>query len=237
LWSLTYHSKKSQPQYCAVAKQQQRVILVVAKVRLKKYGSFHTAEGNKTLSVILIQLRAHLPMNDKIMIKKYSNRRLYDMDQKGYITLEELRDKIRNGYEVQVIDSKTGEDLTQSILIQIILETEKQQTDYLFNSEFLHQLIQYREDSMTEFFQKYLPNILRSYIHWQQEAQNQFLHWASFSWNTNQYSRDFFNFWGGSRPPQTYAPFPNGASQEELEGLKQKVEELETQLKKSRNPD
>lgn len=200
-------------------------------------------------------------IKDKVIIKKYSNRRLYDMELKRYITLEELRDRIREGVQVQVVDSKTGEDLTEVVLIQLILETQKGQFNGLFTSEVLHQLIQYRDQSMTEFFQRYLPNILTSYIEWQQEAQNHFMHWAKLGWSANQYSRDFFmpgwnNMWGwggGGGPSRERGPQErpggespvnpaysepnfsgaNGASSE-LEFLKKKVIELESRLKNSK---
>ena len=57
------------------------------------------------------------------VVKKYSNRRLYDTGDSRYITLEELAEKVRAGAEVRVIDAKTDEDLTQSTLAQIILES------------------------------------------------------------------------------------------------------------------
>ena len=56
------------------------------------------------------------------VVKKYSNRRLYDTDESRYITLEELTEKIRAGADVRVVDAKTNEDLTQATLTQIILE-------------------------------------------------------------------------------------------------------------------
>lgn len=189
-------------------------------------------------------------MKEKIIIKKYSNRRLYDMELKRYITLDELKDRIQGGLEVQVLDSKTGEDLTQAVLIQLILETQKSQFNGLFTSELLHQLIQYREQSLTEFFQKYLPNIMSSYIEWQQEAQNHFLHWAKLGWSANQYSREFFmpsswNFWGAGKTgagqsaqapingDETPSEAGNPSSDSEIAFLKQRITELESRLKNS----
>jgi polyhydroxyalkanoate synthesis repressor PhaR len=57
-----------------------------------------------------------------MLVKKYSNRRLYDTESSQYITLEELAGKIRAGSDAQVVDAKTGQDLTQATLTQIILE-------------------------------------------------------------------------------------------------------------------
>ena len=59
-----------------------------------------------------------------IVIKKYSNRRLYDSAKKKYITLEHISDLIKSGKEIQVIDTQTKEDITKLILIQTILENE-----------------------------------------------------------------------------------------------------------------
>jgi polyhydroxyalkanoate synthesis repressor PhaR len=150
------------------------------------------------------------PPHPKIRIKKYSNRRLYDMGAKDYITLDELQEKIKQGAEVEVFDSKTGEDLTQVVLIQMILESQKHETGGLFTTEILHKMIQYREKSLSEFFQKYLPNILQSYVDWQQEAQNHFLHWAQMGWNAAPYNQDWM-----TKPLPTLMPgvvpgFPTG---------------------------
>jgi len=57
-----------------------------------------------------------------MIVKKYGNRRLYDTSDSRYITLENLADKVRQGAEVQVVDAKTGEDLTAPTLTQILIE-------------------------------------------------------------------------------------------------------------------
>lgn len=63
-----------------------------------------------------------LPMR---MIKRYSNRKLYDTTQSSYVTLEEIAEMVRNGDEVTIIDNKSGEDLTRVTLAQILFEEEK----------------------------------------------------------------------------------------------------------------
>ncbi|MEC7165155.1 MAG: polyhydroxyalkanoate synthesis regulator DNA-binding domain-containing protein, partial [SAR324 cluster bacterium] len=73
-----------------------------------------------------------------ITIKKYSNRRLYDMAHSRYLTIEELGELIQQGFDVQVVDSKTKEDITQAILTQIVMERDG---IYLFSTSFLHQVI------------------------------------------------------------------------------------------------
>ncbi len=181
-------------------------------------------------------------MKDKIQIKKYGNRRLYDMVHKCYITLDELKSLIQEGHEVEVVDSKTGDDLTQSVLIQLILEDQKENSKRLFSSEILHQILQSQDQSIAEFFQDYLPNILKSYINWQEEAQNQFMHWAKLGWSANPYTRDFLmpglNLWNSPGRPQQERPAPESINPSEetvseIEALKQKIEALENRLNKS----
>ena len=62
---------------------------------------------------------------DAVLIKRYGNRRLYNTETSTYVNYQDLTEIIRAGHDIQVIDSKTGEDVTKSILIQVILEEEK----------------------------------------------------------------------------------------------------------------
>lgn len=66
-----------------------------------------------------------------LVIKRYPNRKLYDTEAKGYITLEQIAQLIRDGQEIQVIDNVTGEDLTAVVLTQIILEQEKKRAGFV----------------------------------------------------------------------------------------------------------
>ena len=107
---------------------------------------------------------AKLPLKDKInkiIIKKYSNRRLYDVTHSQYLTLDELVDLIKGGYDVQVVDSKTKNDITQMVLTQIFID---QSGPYLFSASFLHQVIRNREGILGEFFTDLVPKILDSYL-------------------------------------------------------------------------
>ena len=94
-----------------------------------------------------------------ITIKKYSNRRLYDMAHSRYLTIEELGELIQQGFDVQVVDSKTKEDITQAILTQIVMERDG---IYLFSTSFLHQVIRNREGILGEFFTDFVPKMLDS---------------------------------------------------------------------------
>ncbi|MDQ3077387.1 MAG: polyhydroxyalkanoate synthesis repressor PhaR [Pseudomonadota bacterium] len=78
--------------------------------------------------------------SDKVTIKKYANRRLYDTDSSSYITLDKLAAMIREGRDFEVIDAKSGEDITHQILTQIIVDEEARGTTML-PVNFLRQLI------------------------------------------------------------------------------------------------
>src|SRR2546430_9498964 len=78
------------------------------------------------------------------VIKRYSNRKLYDTQESRYVTLEEIEEMIRAGKEISVVDASSGEDLTSVTLAQIILENERNRRAAL-PSAFLHQLIKHGE--------------------------------------------------------------------------------------------
>lgn len=68
---------------------------------------------------------------DTILIRRYPNRRFYDTSRSGHVTLEEIRDMVAEGYTIQVEDSKTGEDITTRVLLQVIMEFEAPKLDIL----------------------------------------------------------------------------------------------------------
>lgn len=103
-----------------------------------------------------------------VVIKKYSNRRLYDTDESRYITLDELTDKIRTGTDVRVVDAKSGDDLTQATLTQVILETSAAK---LLPVPVLMRLIRMKDDALAEFFGQYVAITLDMYLQAKQGAQ------------------------------------------------------------------
>lgn len=68
---------------------------------------------------------------DTILIRRYPNRRFYDTSRSGHVTLEEIRDMVAEGYTIQVEDSKTGEDITTKVLLQVIMEFDAPKLDIL----------------------------------------------------------------------------------------------------------
>lgn len=104
-----------------------------------------------------------------ITVKKYGNRRLYDTADSCYITLEELAEKIRKGADAKVVDAKTGLDLTQATLTQIIIESRG--AAKLLPVPFLLQLIRMREDALAEFMGRWMSWALAVYTQARQGAR------------------------------------------------------------------
>ena len=94
------------------------------------------------------------------VIKKYPNRRLYDTEISSYITLEEVRQLVIDGEDFEVRDAKSGEDLTRSVLLQIIAEHE-QTGQPMFTTQLLSQIIRFYGDSMQGFMGSYLVDVER----------------------------------------------------------------------------
>src|SRR5262244_3970192 len=111
------------------------------------------------------------------VIKRYSNRKLYDTQESRYVTLEEIEEMIRAGKEIAVVDAASGEDLTSVTLAQIILENERNHRATL-PTAFLHQLIKHGE-AWQEFVQRSLKSSLDGIITSQREADRVLREWAS----------------------------------------------------------
>jgi len=106
------------------------------------------------------------------VIKKYPNRRLYDTRTSAYITLADVKDLVLKHENFQVVDAKTAEDLTRSILLQIILEEEAAGA-HMFSSEVLAQMIRFFGNAMQGVMGKYLENNLKAFSEMQEQFQDQ----------------------------------------------------------------
>lgn len=101
-----------------------------------------------------------------ILIKKYPNRRLYDTQTSAYITLAEIKQMVVRSEQVKVVDAKTGEDLTRSILLQIILEAEAAGTP-MFSEAVLAHLIRLYGQTMQGLMGPWLEQQLKWMAEWQ----------------------------------------------------------------------
>ena len=108
-----------------------------------------------------------------LVIKRYGNRRLYNTETKTYVNYSDLTKIVRDGSDIQVIDSTSGEDVTKAVLIQLILEEEKNKKTIL-PTEFLFQLLRSREESMQDFIKNHLAASFNAYLKTKEEFDNRF---------------------------------------------------------------
>lgn len=128
-----------------------------------------------------------------IVIKKYANRRLYDTGRSSYVTLDDLCQMVKEGYDFVVYDAKSGEDLTRSVLTQIIVEQEGKGEQNLLPTNFLRQLIGFYGDNVGQLVPNYLEQTL-----------------STFTQNQEQFKEQLNKSFGGMFP----ANFPTNAFEE-----------------------
>jgi polyhydroxyalkanoate synthesis repressor PhaR len=131
-----------------------------------------------------------------VIIKKYANRRLYNTDTSTYVTLEDLAEMVRGERDFVVYDAKSGEDLTHSVLTQIIVEQESRGTN-LLPIGFLRQLIRFYGDSMQKLVPSYLEFSLDSLTRQQEQYRRRFAHvfgTAAFDAMQEQVRKNFATF-------------------------------------------
>jgi polyhydroxyalkanoate synthesis repressor PhaR len=130
------------------------------------------------------------------LIKKYPNRRLYDTRTSSYITVMDIKELVLKQEEFQVVDAKSGEDLTRSILLQIILEEEAGGSP-MFSSDALAQMIRFYGNAMQGMMGKYLETNVKAFTDMQAKLQEQArtLYGDSAASNSELWSQ-FMNFKG-----------------------------------------
>lgn len=124
-------------------------------------------------------------MPKAIVLKKYANRRLYDTQKSQYVTLGEVAQRIREGDRVAIHDAKTKEDVTAFILTQILLEEAKSK-NVLLPAPLLHTIIQYGDNVLLEFFEKYLQQAIQSYLTYRRTFDAQFEKWLEMGMGLSQ---------------------------------------------------
>jgi polyhydroxyalkanoate synthesis repressor PhaR len=164
-----------------------------------------------------------------MLVKKYSNRRLYDTEDSRYITLDELAEKVKGGADVRIVDASSGADLTQATLTQIILEGP---AGHLLPVPLLLQLIRLGDDALAEFFGRYVGFALEMYLaakYGMQQAMPFFPFGGMGIGGGNPWMRPF----SGS-PPSPAPPREPEPPREDVAQLRRELEELKRDLKKSR---
>src|ERR1022692_566875 len=111
---------------------------------------------------------------EPVTIKKYANRRLYNTGTSTYVTLEDLAVMVKEGEDFVVFDAKTGDEITRSVLTQIIFEQENKGQN-LLPITFLRQLIRFYGDSIQNLIPTYLDFSINSLVHEQEKLRTQML--------------------------------------------------------------
>ncbi len=143
---------------------------------------------------------------EKVVLKKYPNRRLYNTNHSKYVTLQEVADLIRAGLTVEVIDVKSEKDVTSLILTQITLE-EAKHNNCLLPAPLLHTIIKYGDNLLVDFFEKYLQQSIKNFISYKTLTTAQYEKWLELTENmsgltnksldgTQLYQELFGNFFG-----------------------------------------
>lgn len=180
---------------------------------------------------------------EKVVIKKYENRRLYDTTHSKYVNLDEVAQMVRQGADLQVVDAKSGEDLTRTILTQIIVDESRGDQSGL-PIDLLRQIILSTDQARHQFLEWYLKAAIDAYQKMQERVRefpglmNPFdpatnPMWNLFRGGAAPGSAPLFG-WPLAAPQQTpaaapaTAPAPGGTP--EVEDLKRRLEELEKQI-------
>lgn len=183
--------------------------------------------------------------DDKVaVVKKYANRRLYNTATSSYVTLDDLSKMVRLGQEFVVYDAKTGEDLTRSVLTQIILEEDSKGRNLLPIS-FLRQLISFYDDNLRAFLPRYLELSMENFARNQEQIRRYiegtfgpffpvgpFEDMAKQNMALFQRAANMFNPLPGAEPPPSghERPAQAGETATEIKELNDKIDALERQL-------
>src|SRR5580765_2708356 len=134
-----------------------------------------------------------------LLIRKYPNRRYYDSTHSRHVTLEEIYALIRDGYEVQVTDSKTEQDITHKVLAQIIIELDELKLG-VFPIPMLHRLLRANRDIVGDFIGKYFNQPLTAFLDSQRNMEQRFRQAMGFQHPTPTMADWAKMMWGPLNP-------------------------------------
>jgi len=177
---------------------------------------------------------------EPVTIKKYANRRLYNTGTSTYVTLEDLAAMVKSGEDFVVYDAKSSEDITRSVLAQIIFEQENKEGQSLLPITFLRQLIRFYGDSMQMLVPRYLEASIDSLTREQgkfREQMAQAFGGVGFGAMGDQVRRNMEMF---EKTFAMFAPFARGEktagdkarSGDDIDELKRQVDEMQKRIDK-----
>ncbi|PIT05726.1 polyhydroxyalkanoate synthesis repressor PhaR [Bradyrhizobium nitroreducens] len=185
-------------------------------------------------------------------IKKYANRRLYNTGTSTYVTLEDLAAMVKDGEDFLVYDAKTGDDITRSVLAQIIFEQENKAGQNLLPTTFLRQLIRFYGDSMQMVVPKYLEQSIATLTQEQEKFRKQIANTLSgtpFAPLEEQVRRNMelfqqtFSMFKPFAPPRpaTAEPEPDANAEtpkdSNIDDLRQQMKEMQDRLERMSKKD
>jgi len=162
----------------------------------------------------------------EVLIRKYSDRRLYDTGASRYVKLEDIARMVRDGINVRVVDARSGKDLTHVILTQVIVEDARER-EIALPLQLLTQLVRASDKATHDFLTWYLNSTLDLYKKAQDTVQTRLSHAKNVVTSPLEFVRNLLS--GQSWPP------PAGNSGE-VEQLRRRVEELQARLEKESQP-
>ena len=178
---------------------------------------------------------------EPVTIKKYANRRLYNTGTSTYVTLEDLAAMVKSGEDFVVYDAKTGEDITRSVLAQIIFEQENKEGQSLLPITFLRQLIRFYGDSMQMLVPRYLEQSIDTFTREQGKFREQMAQAFGVGGfgpledqvrrNMEMFEKTFAMFAPFARGQGKSADKPSGGSAE-MDELKRQIDEMQRRLDK-----
>jgi len=170
--------------------------------------------------------------SDPIIIKKYANRRLYNTGSSSYITLDHLGEMTREGIDFKVVDAKSGDDITRSVLTQIIME-EENRGQTMLPTPFLRQLIAMYGDSMQSMVPPYLEASMaalrRNQEQFRKSMAGAFNPFETIAKQNMAMFEAAASMMAGKTPPEGTAPAEETS---ELADLKREMAELQAKLDK-----
>ena len=182
--------------------------------------------------------------DDPVTIKKYANRRLYNTSTSTYVTLEDLAAMVKSGEDFIVYDAKSNEEITRSVLAQIIFEQENKEGQNLLPINFLRQLIRFYGDSMQTLVPRYLELSLETLTREQEKFRQQMAQAFGNSGfgaleeqarrNIEMFERAFAIFSPFARrdeqPSDPDKPTRPASSGHEIDELKRQMDEMQERL-------
>jgi polyhydroxyalkanoate synthesis repressor PhaR len=168
-----------------------------------------------------------------VVVKKYANRRLYNTESSSYITLDTLADMVRHGRDFIVYDAKSGDDITRSVLTQIIVE-EEGKGPAMLPTAFLRQLIGFYGDNLQNLVPRYLENAMAAFARQQESIRRTMEKTVGTFFPFEEVSRQ--NMAMMERAMNLFTPFyrPNDKDAEpespEMQALRHEVEALRAEV-------